>query len=119
MIFIAGVSPKIKFLDRSSGVCPACGKSVDFNVNKKYSVVTFFFIPIIPFGASYFISCPNCKSIMALSKNKGKEVEQGYNNVIYKSDIEILQNNAGPACTACGAKIIINQNFCYHCGVRL
>ena len=118
MIFIAGVSPKIKSLDRSSGVCPACGKAVDFYVNKKYSVITFFFIPTIPFGASYFINCPNCESVMALSKNKGKEIEQGYTTVINNGDIEIMQNNAGPTCAACGAKIIFNQNFCYHCGVR-
>ena len=119
MIFIAGISPKFKVLNQSNGVCPVCGKSVNFNVSKKYSVVTLFFIPIIPFGASYYLDCPNCKSIMSLSKAKGKKIEQGSVNTVNNSDMEIFQNNVGSVCTACGAKIIVNQNFCYHCGTRL
>jgi hypothetical protein len=31
---------------------------------------TLFFIPIIPYAKSYQISCPNCKSFFALSKEQ-------------------------------------------------
>ncbi len=31
---------------------------------------TLFFIPIIPYGKSYQISCPNCKSFFELSKEQ-------------------------------------------------
>jgi len=55
---------------------------------------------------------------MALSKEKGKIYERGGSIVIYDGDLQILQNNSGPACPYCRAKIIVNQNFCYHCGAK-
>ena len=119
MLFIIGVTPKTLPLGRGSGVCPACGKAVEFHISKQCSVFTFFFIPIFSFGTSYLANCPKCDSIMALSKEKGKDFEQGSNNMIYNSDLKILQNNAGPACSVCGAKIIANQNYCYHCGAKM
>jgi len=119
VFFVVGINPKIESIGRGSGVCLACGKAVDFHISKSYSVFTFFFIPIISFGISYIVGCPNCDSQMALSKEKGRGFEHGQSNVIYGGDLQILQNNAGPACSACGAKIIANQNYCYNCGIRL
>ena len=118
MIFIVGISPRHKPLGMVSCVCPACSGSVLAYLSKEYSVFTFFFIPIIPFGVSYLVSCPNCGSVMTLSKEKGRAFERGGSIVIYDSDLLILQNNAGPACPFCRAKIIVNQNFCYHCGAK-
>jgi len=56
---------------------------------------------------------------MELSKEKGKDFERGINSTIYDADMRIVQNNAGPACASCGARIIVNQNFCYHCGAKI
>lgn len=36
---------------------------------------TLFFIPIIPYAKSYQISCPNCKSYLALSKEQFVELK--------------------------------------------
>jgi len=115
MFFIIGVTPKIKSIGTGNGDCPACGKSVNFHLRKKSSVLTLFFIPLIPFGGAYRATCSNCDSIMSLSKERGKDFENG-NKIIHDSDLKILQNNVGAVCKSCGAKIIVNQNFCYHCG---
>ena len=119
MFFIIGISPKHEPLGRAVCVCPACGKTADLFISKKSSVFTFFFIPLIPFGASYFAECPNCGSVMALSKEKGKAFERNPNIMIYPGDLQILHNNMGPVCPSCGAKIIVSQNYCYHCGDKL
>jgi len=119
LFLIAGVTPKSKLLGRSRCVCPACGGTVNLNISKNYSVFTFFFIPTIPFGASYIATCPNCADVMKLSKEKGKAFEQNPGSVICGGDLHVMQNNAGRACPSCGTKIITSQNFCYHCGARL
>ena len=119
MLFIVGIKPGSKSLGKSQCVCPACGKSVDLQLSKDYSVFSFFFIPIFSFGASYLATCPNCASVMKLSREKGKSFEQAAGSVIHNGDLHILQNNADAVCPACGTKIITEQNFCYHCGVRL
>lgn len=119
MFFIIGISPKSKLIGSCGCACPACGRAVNLDLSKKYSTFTFFFIPIIPFGASYLGSCPSCDSIMGLSKERGKAFERDSGTVIYTSDLQILQNNAGAACPVCGAKIIASQNFCYNCGSKL
>jgi len=119
LFLIAGIIPKNKPLGGCRCVCPACGRTADLQINKKYSVFTFFFIPIIPFGGSYHATCPNCASVMKLSKEKGRAFEHNNGSVIYGGDLHITQNNAGHACPSCGTQIITNQNFCYQCGSRL
>jgi uncharacterized OB-fold protein len=57
---------------------------------------------------------------MKLTKEKGRGFEQNHGGAISDSDLQITQNNAAArACPSCGAQIITNQNFCYHCGARL
>jgi len=57
---------------------------------------------------------------MKLTKDKGRAFEQNHDCAIYAGDLQITQNNAAAhACPSCGAQIITNQNFCYHCGARL
>ena len=119
MFFIMGITPKRESLGKGGGVCLACGKPTNLKLKKEYSVFTLFFIPIIPFGTSYFAKCPNCDSIMAVAKQKGKELEQDPRGIIYAEDLELLQNNTGPACPSCSAKIITNQSYCYRCGGKL
>jgi predicted RNA-binding Zn-ribbon protein involved in translation (DUF1610 family) len=119
LFFIAGINPRSKPLGGSRCACPACGRTADLQVHKNYSVFTFFFIPVIPFSVSYLAICPNCASVMKLSKEKGKAFEQDHGSVIYNGDLRIMQNNEINACPSCGTKIITNQNFCYHCGAKL
>ena len=92
MFFIIGISPKHEPLGRTVCMCHACGKTADLFISKKSFVFTFFFIRLIPFGASYFAECPNCGSIMALSKEKGKAFERDTNSMIYPGYLQILHN---------------------------
>ena len=119
MFFIIGITPKHKHIGKSNVVCPACGRRADLQISKEYSVFTLFFIPLIPFGASYYAHCAGCGSVMSLSKDKGKAFEGNPGVVIYDGDLQLIQNNSGPACPSCGAKIIVSQNFCYNCGNKL
>lgn len=48
---------------------------------------TLFFIPIIPYSTKYCISCPNCQSYVALSK---EEFEKFRNNVQSDSGVYIM-----------------------------
>ena len=36
---------------------------------------TLFFIPVIPYGVEYQISCPNCKSYQKLTKEQFNEIK--------------------------------------------
>jgi len=118
MFFIVGINYRSKPLGDSGCVCPACGKMADLHINKNYSIFTFFFIQIFPFGAYYRATCPNCASVMKLSKKKGKSFERDHSIVIYDGDLHILLNNTGRACPSCGAEIITDQNFCSNCGTN-
>lgn len=119
MIFIGGVSPKIKPSGNAQGVCPACNRRVSFHACKKYSVVTLFFIPVIPFGASYLVTCSACASVLSLSKDKGRALETGKLHTIEYADLEILQNNAGRACPRCDGRVETGQKYCPTCGEKL
>ena len=119
MLFIFGITPKIETVGRGRGVCLSCGRAVDFHISKKQSALSLFFIPIIRFGTAYRVKCPKCGGVMALSKEKGKDLEHDNRSMIYADDLEVVEKSAGPICPSCGAKIIVNQNFCYQCGAKL
>ena len=119
MIFIGGISPRIKPAGVASGTCPACGRAASIHVSKKYSVVTLFFIPVIPYGTEYIATCSSCASVMLLQKEKGRAVEHDPAAVIDGSELQILKNNVGTTCPGCNARISSNRNYCPTCGERL
>jgi len=119
MIFIGGVGSHIKAVGAVEGTCPACGRSASLHVTKKYSVVTLFFIPVIPFGAEYIATCPSCASLMELRRDKGKQIEKQPGAILYPDDLQVLKNNRGITCSRCGARVQPGQNYCPTCGERL
>ena len=100
MFIIAGVSPKIKILDRNPRLCPVCGlvrayfKRVDHYFN-------LFFIPVLRVKKGEpFIMCDRCeKTVDAF----GKE----YNVWSGKPDI---------LCKNCGKSLQKDFNYCPYCG---
>ena len=116
MFFIAGVGSRVKPTGSGDCICPACGRQVSLHTLKKYSVVTFFFVPIIPFGTNYLATCPSCASVMQLDKGKGRSLERDPETRLYPEDLQVVQNNAGPTCLHCGARVSQSQNFCPNCG---
>ena len=119
MIFIAGVSPRLKQMGQANGGCPACNVSGQLYIVKQYRCVTFFFIPVIPFGGEYIATCGSCASMMALRKDAGKQMERNPDHPIGPYDLEIVSNNHGPRCPRCGRRIGAGYSFCPGCGVKL
>jgi len=119
MIFIGGVSPRVKPSGNAACSCPACHKDTTLFACKKETVFSLFFIPIIPFHTSYILTCPICASVMGLDKEKGRNLERNPHMRLFPEDLTILQNNAGTLCPHCGGPVSGGQNFCPACGQRL
>lgn len=136
MIFIAGIIDKVKDIGNANGACPICRKNNILHVNKKYSIVTLFFIPTIHFAAEYFAICTHCSSVFILEKQKGKKVEKGIYGEILEQDLKIFQNNYNNThsnsykdertyksdekytCPECGQLVDKSSNFCQNCGKK-
>ncbi len=100
MFLIAGVSPKIKVLDKKPGICPVCGlnqaylKRVDHYFN-------LFFIPILRVKTGDpFIMCDRCEKTVP-------EFDQEYATV---PDVMKMR------CGHCDKTIQNSFKYCPHCG---
>jgi len=119
MIFVAGISPKLKPTGSTECPCPACGRIASLYIVKQYSAVTLFFIPVILFGAEYIATCSSCASTLALPKDKGRALERDSGARLYPEDLSIVKNNAGQCCNRCESRVQPDQNFCPKCGGKL
>lgn len=119
MIFVAGVSPKLKQTGTAECICPACGSAARLHIVKQYSVVTLFFIPVIPFGAEYIATCPVCASVLGLPKEVGRNLERNPGANLDPRDLTVIKSNMGMHCRSCGSRVQQDQNFCPKCGERL
>lgn len=100
MFLIAGVSPKIKVLDKSPMICPVCGlyqayfKRIDHYFN-------LFFIPILRVKTGDpFIMCDRCEKTVS-------EFDQEYATVPSEKKM---------TCNHCDKTIQGSFNYCPHCG---
>jgi RNA polymerase subunit RPABC4/transcription elongation factor Spt4 len=103
MFLIAGVSPKIKILDKNPKICPVCGlsrayyKRVDHYFN-------LFFIPILRVKKGEpFIMCDRCE----------RTVHE------FKEEYGHPTNRKGAMCHHCGKDLDKNFKYCPYCGKRL
>ena len=119
MIFVAGVSPRLKQLGMIKGACPACAESGRLHIVKQCQAFSLFFIPVLSFGCGYIVTCASCASIMALRKNTGKKLEKDPAMSIGHDDLELLKNNHGPRCPHCKGRASDAFNFCPGCGSKL
>ena len=101
MFLIAGVSPKIKILDKNPKICPVCGlaqayyKRVDHYLN-------LFFIPILRVKKGEpFIMCDRCERTV-------HEFKEEYSSTW--PDIKKKQ------CHHCGKTIEKDFEYCPYCG---
>jgi RNA polymerase subunit RPABC4/transcription elongation factor Spt4 len=103
MIFIAGVSPKIKVLDQNPRRCPACGLSQAYYKRTDH-YLSLFFIPIFRVKkGDPFIMCDRCEQTI---HEFGPEFTQ-------------KQNKEALGCKYCGKVIDSDFKFCPHCGKRI
>ncbi|MCL2580641.1 MAG: zinc ribbon domain-containing protein [Oscillospiraceae bacterium] len=119
MIFIAGVSPRLKQLGMVKGACPACSETGRMHIVKQCQSLSVFFLPLLSFGCGYIVTCSGCASIMVLRKNTGKKLEKDPGTPVSQYDLEMLKNNHGPRCPHCKGRASDDFNFCPSCGSKL
>jgi zinc-ribbon family len=103
MIFIAGVSPKIKVLDQNPRRCPLCGSNQAYFKRTDY-YLCLFFIPLLRVKKGQpFMMCDRCeKSVKEFGLDFGGRPQEG----------------AG-TCGFCGSTLDKNFKYCPQCGKRL
>ena len=99
--------------------CPVCGRTVTFNVCRRYSYFHAFFIPLFKFGSIYLATCPSCASVFELDPELGKRLAHGEQISVGKENLRLLKSNLVPRCPACGAPQVEGSLFCNRCGAKL
>jgi hypothetical protein len=103
MIFIAGVSPKIKVLDQNPRRCPVCGLNQAYYKRMDH-YLSLFFIPILRVKKGEpFIMCDRCE----------RNVHE------FEPDFTRQQNEAAKTCRYCGKTLDKDFKYCPHCGRRI
>ena len=119
MIFIAGISPRLRQLGYARATCPACGASGRLHIVKQSQCVSLFFIPLIPFGGEYIATCGGCASVFALRKEAGREFERRPEQPFSPYDLELIKNNHSVCCSRCRHRAQPGYAYCPGCGGRL
>ncbi len=72
MLIIWGTKPFIKEMGSSMRPyrCGNCGNVSNYRVFRRWTWFTLFWIPIIPLGKKYFITCPICNYGSKIKKNQ-------------------------------------------------
>ena len=103
MIFIAGVSPKIKILDRNPRRCPVCGLN-QAHYKRMDHYLSLFFIPILRVKKGEpFIMCDRC--------------ERSFKE--FGPDLTRPQREGAGTCRYCGKDVGGGFKFCPYCGKQI
>jgi RNA polymerase subunit RPABC4/transcription elongation factor Spt4 len=103
MIFIAGVSPKVKVLDQNPRRCPVCGLNQAYfkRIDHYFSL---FFIPLLRVKKGEpFIMCDRCE----------RTVHE------FAPDFSQQQADASGTCRHCGKALDKDFKYCPQCGKKL
>lgn len=89
MIFIFGIdSVKKNIGPIEEKLCPNCSNSKHWMLQKSSSLISLFFIPLIPISKSYSINCPICNFS---SEVKGEELQNKQN--LAQLNLDALNGN--------------------------
>jgi RNA polymerase subunit RPABC4/transcription elongation factor Spt4 len=103
MIFIAGVSPKIKVLDQNPRRCPVCGLHQAYNKRTDH-YLSLFFIPILRVKKGEpFLACDRCEQT---AQAPGP-------------DLTRQQYEEARTCRYCGKALNKDFKYCPQCGKRI
>ena len=103
MIFIAGVTPKIKVLDQNPRRCPVCGLNQAYYKRMDH-YLSLFFIPILRVKKGEpFIMCDRC--------------EQTFHEL--GADFTSHQQKGAQTCRYCGKNVGSDFKFCPYCGKNI
>jgi len=103
MIFIAGISPKVKVLDQNPRRCPVCGLHQAYYKRMDH-YLSLFFIPILRVKKGEpFIMCDRCEQT---AHEPGPDfIRQAHEGV--------------SICRSCGKALDKDFKYCPHCGKRI
>ena len=103
MIFIAGVSPKIKVLDQNPRQCPVCGLHQAYYKRMDH-YFSLFFIPLFRVKKGEpFIICDRCEKA----------------SPEFGPDFMRQQPEDTRTCSNCGKTLGQDFNYCPQCGKRV
>jgi RNA polymerase subunit RPABC4/transcription elongation factor Spt4 len=103
MIFIAGVSPKIKVLDQNPRRCPVCGLHQAYYKRMDH-YLSLFFIPILRVKKGEpFLACDRCEQAAHAPG----------------PDFTGQQPENTGTCRFCGKALDKDFKYCPHCGRRI
>lgn len=122
---IFGVQSKQKEIAAFTKVqCRNCDKEHGGRLIKTYNYFHFFFIPLIKWNERYHVTCNGCNSIYEISKEKGKDIENGADIEITYWDLKPVESENNYAslnkrCDNCGREIRRDYEYCPYCGKKL
>lgn len=103
MIFIAGITPKIKRLDENPRKCPGCGQH-QASLKRVDHYLNLFFIPVLRVKkGDPFVLCDACYKV---SPRHGDKSFSG-------------SSRTQQPCPSCGRELAPNFQFCPFCGKRV
>ncbi len=117
MFLMIGVNDRQEVLDfRQLVFCENCGRESTVEVYKIYRVLTLFFLPVFRWNVRYYARMSCCGSVIELSGEQGKQIEEGYPVYI---DPESFPHRLIGRCPNCGYEVDPDDLYCAHCGTRL
>lgn len=118
-IFGTGIKEK-KIKELPNLYCKVCNKEESGQLIKSYSYFHIFFLPLVKWNESYYIICNNCNAVYDLSKEKGKQIEQGEKDEVTYWDLDEPKNYPRKRiCNACNNEVEDRFLYCPHCGKKL
>ena len=78
MLIVGGTRPKEKELGitQQTYQCTHCNNVLNYKIFRRRNWFTLFWIPVIPLGTKYFISCPICNYGSKIKKAEALEMTQ-------------------------------------------
>lgn len=103
MIFIGGVSPKMKVLSEKPELCPVCGLA-QARYKRIDHYLSLFFIPVFRVKKGEpFLMCDRCERAV-------QEMGPEYDQYIEQQEAQ---------CTGCGRSLHPEFSYCPHCGRKV
>ena len=118
MFFLFGVVSGMRDLGERSCMLPCCGM-VRAVLTCSFHQFTLFFVPLFRFQKRYFLTCPRCGSIYALSKEEGRRLERDPHAQADPTALSFLRQSGRRCCPHCGCNVEANSRYGPQCGAFL
>ena len=118
MFLMFGIVSGMRDLGVRCCVLPCCG-SVRAALTCSFHQFTLFFVPLFRFRKRYFLTCPHCGSIYALSKEEGRRLERNTDAQADPTQLHFWRQLGRRCRPHCGCNVETNSRYCPQCGTFL